>query len=189
MAYSLRARARSALNLSVAALLTLVAVVGGRSMAEAYVLHGCEYAAGSIDPISYRFYSITGTIKTAFNEGQANWDAAAVPGYFDQQDWSLDPEVPVHDGVYGGGWYGLTSWGCSSGHYTGNEVYMKFDTTEMGTLAAWQRRNIAIHELGHAYGLADVTGTLCRVMNVGKALEGCAVFPASDDISGVNAIY
>ena len=84
---------------------------------------------------------------------------------------------------------GLTTWGCSSGYYNGNEVYMKFDTTEMGTLAAWQRKNIAIHELGHAYGLDDASALVCRVMNAGMALEGCALFPASDDISGVNAIY
>jgi hypothetical protein len=132
---------------------------------------------------------VTGTIQTAFNDGQARWDASAVPGYFDQQDWSLDPEVPVHDGVYGSTWWGLTSWGCSSGYYTGNEVYMKFDTDNMGTLVAWQRRNIAIHELGHAYGLAEVSGSTCRVMNTYKALEGCASFPASDDIAGVNAVY
>jgi hypothetical protein len=41
---------------AIVALLALTAVMVEAPTAQAYVLHGCEYATGSIDPISYRYY-------------------------------------------------------------------------------------------------------------------------------------
>jgi hypothetical protein len=173
----------------VAVLVASTLVMATASPAEAYLRHGCEYDNDSIDPISYRFFSVNSTYENAFTDGQSHWNAAAVPGYFQEKSTSLDPEVNVTDGVYGGGYYALASWGCSGGFYTGNETNIRFDTDTMSSLTTAQKNAIAAHELGHAYGLADVSGSTCRVMYDVKALSGCAWFPASDDINGVNAVY
>lgn len=158
--------------------------------AEAYLFSGCEYDNNSISPISYRYYSLWSSTKTAFTDGQARWDQSSSPGYFAEQWWSTDPEINVTDGVYGADYIALASWRCDAdGTYEGNEMSIKFDTTKMSNLTAAQRRDIAIHELGHSYGLWDVTGSLCRVMYDVKALSGCGWFPASDDVNGVNAVY
>lgn len=185
-------RKRSAILGVVVALALAVAgiQVVAQGTAEAYWRHGCEYDNDSISPISYRYYSLWSSTKTAFTDGQARWDQSASPGYFAEQWWSTDPEINVTDGVYGGGYIALASWRCDDdGTYEGNETSIKFDTTEMSNLTTAQKRDIAIHELGHSYGLWDVTGSLCRVMYDAKALSGCAWFPASDDIAGVNAVY
>jgi hypothetical protein len=169
-------------------LVALALVVVTADPAKAFVTHGCRYDPASIYPISFRFFSVGSSYVTATKAGVSRWKAAAVPGYFQEQSLSLDPEVNVTDGPYGGWYYALTWWGCNSGLYAENEVNLDWDTVNCAGLTAGQKRDIAIHELGHAYGLADVSGSLCRVMNAAKALQGCGYFPASDDINGVNYI-
>jgi hypothetical protein len=189
MAPRLRSSARWTALVLVIGLAALASVVVTADSAQAYVVHGCKYDPASIDPISFRFFSVGSLYVTATKSGVSRWNAAAVPGYFQEQSLSPDPEVNVTDGPYGGEWYALTWWGCTSGLYSGNEVNLDWDTVNSAGLTTTQKRDIAIHELGHAYGLADVSGSLCRVMDAAKAVAQCGYFPASDDINGVNYIY
>lgn len=180
-------------RIEIAALATLVAAVALIAVfpkaAAAYALHGCKYDPDSISPISYRFFSVSDDHEDAFDGGQADWDSAYnVPGHFREQSWSVDPEINVIDGSYSSDWYALASWGCSGGEYTGNEVTIDFDASNTGSLTDDQLVAIAVHELGHAYGL-DERHSACRVMNVPEALDLCTSFPAADDRAGVRAVY
>ncbi len=157
--------------------------------AAAYELHGCKYDPDSISPISYRFFSVSDDHEDAFGDGQADWDSAYdVPGHFSERSASPDPEINVIDGSYSSDNYALASWACSSGEYSGNEVTIDFDASNTGSLTDAQRVVIAVHELGHAYGL-DERSWACRVMNVPEALNACTSFPAADDRAGVRDVY
>lgn len=164
----------------------LVAVTAGP--VQAFTTHGCEYDNNSITPISYRFYSVNSAFETAFTSAQAAWDGTSAPGYFSEQSWSWDPEINVTDGTYSGTWWAQASWGCSSGLYSGNEVNIKFDTSDMSGLSATEKKIVAMHELGHAYGLGHVTSG-CHVMRQGTYKFTCGTMPSSDDVSGVHSIY
>lgn len=177
---------RYSISTVVLATIVFTAVIGV-GVTQAYSLHGCEYDNNSIEPISYRFYSVGATYETAFTSGQAAWDGTPSPGTFTENSTSLDPEINVTDGDFDMGWYASATWGCNDGLYTGNEVNIKFDTENMAGLSAHEKKIVAEHELGHAYGLADVS-TGCRVMRIGTAFT-CGTMPAQDDIDGVNAVY
>lgn len=157
--------------------------------AEAWTLHGCQYVENSINPITYRFRSVGSVQVTAFKNAEAAWDATSAPGYFKETSLSWDPEIDVYDGSYAGTWVALTSWTCTGGYYNGNEVRVKFDTVDLIPYGTSARKDIAIHELGHAYGLGH-TYAGCRVMLDGLDFLDCsASFPASNDVSGVQVLY
>ena len=65
---------------------------------------------------------------------------------------------------------------------------IRYDLSNIGELTDDELVVVSVHELGHAYGLSDQS-SLCRVMNIAKALEFCTSFPAADDQNGVNALY
>jgi hypothetical protein len=157
--------------------------------ANAYVVHNCQYDPDSISPISYKFFDVTSAFQTAFKDGEAAWDATSSPGFFREFPYLVDPEINVTDGSFSGDWLARTTWGCSNGWYSGNEVNIQFDTVDMSDLTAYQKKITAEHELGHAYGLADTPQTGCRVMRQGEYKWTCGSMPAADDINGVNYIY
>ena len=169
----------------------IVLLVSLATSAGAYTFTGCKYDSGSISPIQYRFYSVTSTYVTAFQNAQAKWDQTSSPGYFGENSTSLDPEIPVQDGEYSGSFWAQVAWNCDSdGTYSGNEVsYLRFDTWDMRGLSASQREKVAMHELGHAYGLGHVTSSYCRVMEPGTDKFSCNYLPDSDAVNGVNALY
>lgn len=127
----------------------------------------------------------------AFQGAQAEWDQTSSPGYFGESTTSFDPEIPVHDGSYSGSYWAQVGWSCDSdGTYSGNEVsYLRFDTSDMSGLTTSQREKVAMHELGHTYGLGHVTSSYCRVMEQGTDKFSCSNLPDSDAVNGVNALY
>lgn len=163
--------------------------------ADAYVLNGCKFA-GTSPAISYRRYSLTSSIETAFVGGQAAWDASSAPGYF-YDTTSSTPNIPVYDAYYAGSWWAVASGGCDPGGFKtwyNDRVTIKFDQGDMASLAADEKEMVAIHELGHAYGLAHTNLTCSSpgpaVMRQGSAKFSCSgSAPWSNDVDGVHYIY
>ncbi len=170
--------------------LAFAALTQIQKTADAYEHTGCHYETGTIEPISYRFFSVGSEYETAFVDAEAAWDDTTVPGYFEEHSTSWDPEINVVDGAFMEGYWGETLWACPSdtGNHDGNEVEIRFDTDGMSDKNANQKKLIAEHELGHAYGLAHVFSG-CRVMRPGTSKFFCPDLPASDDVNGVDALY
>ena len=76
-----------------------------------YTLAGCRYDPDSIEPISYRFFSVGSDYETAFKEAEEEWDDTTAPGYFQEQSASFDPEINVTDDYVAENWGGDESMG------------------------------------------------------------------------------
>lgn len=179
--------------LAVGAVLGAFCAVAVVDVAQAYQPQNCTFAVGTINPISWRYFSVSSTYTAASNHGFTSWNATSSPGYFDEQSTSLDPEVNVTDDAYtNSGNYAWWSYACNTGHYSGNEGNFVWDTTESASRTTAQRKRIAVHELGHAYGLAHVgagSSHGCRIMrtDVGYMTDCTITAPTADDINGANA--
>ena len=163
------------------------------SSADAYVPSGCKFSPGSIDPISWRYYSVGSVYVTASNHGFAAWNSTATDGYFEQQSLSFDPEVSVTDDPYNNNLYAWWTYSCSAGLYSGNEGTFVWNTTNSAGRSVDQKKRIATHELGHAYGLDHVgsgAAAGCRIMrtDVGTMTDCTITYPAADDIAGANTV-
>ncbi len=173
-------------------LLTLTGQVSaaGDSDDSGYAFRGCKYDPDTIEPISYRFFSVGSIYETAFKEGEKAWDQTTVPGYFHEHSRSVDPEINVIDSRSSGQWDAMMTGQCptDTGLYEGNEVEIEFNTRKMAPLTAKQKKIVAMHELGHAYGLAHVPDG-CRLMRQGAYKFTCGTMPSADDIAGVTALY
>lgn len=167
-----------------------------------YTFTGCRYDPESIDPISYRFFSVGSDYETAFKEAEEEWDDTSAPGYFKEHSSSLDPGVNVTDDEYLDTWGGFVGNHCNIyasspsiggiriGNHTGNEVELKFNTRVMDSLSATDKKFVAMHELGHAYGIDHVSSG-CRLMRENlDDYNSCGTdIPSADDIDGVAELY
>ena len=172
-----------------ASLLTFALLLAFAPPAEASY-NGCRYDPDTIDPISYQFFEIQGQVKTAFRNGEAVWDSTSAPGYFYEDRYSTDPEITVKDYFSMASWAGDKTGTCidATGLWKNNEVVITFNNTQMQLFNDYQRKIIAMHELGHAYGLSDVT-TTCRLMKQGDEKFTCASMPRPAEVELVEYLY
>lgn len=162
--------------------------------ASAYVPLNCKFA-GHNPNITYNYGSMLQIFKDAFGGAQSNWDATSVPGVFTYAPADLDPMINVKGASYVWGDWAQTGGYCSSGLWVSEEVDSSFNQRTMGSLTAAQKKIVATHELGHAYGLADNPVQSCSastkaVMQQGSVKFGCGSTPPwSDDQNGVFHVY
>ncbi len=165
--------------------------VTSASAAQAYKTAGCRYKTDSINPISYRFFSVSKTNESSTKYGATAWNDTSAPGYFKEQSNSLDPEVNITDDPFPKeNAYAWVASSCNKGFYRGNEVNLVWNTSLISTRTKTQKKRIATHELGHAYGLGHVTKG-CHIMRVdiGYLADCNRTTPSTDDIKGVKSLY
>ncbi len=167
--------------------------------ASGYVLNGCKYS-GTNPTIDYRFYSVGPTYQSAFNSGASAWDSTSAPGYFHYAPSASDPEIEVYDVWSQDTKWAWTSGGCNSGGgqtWYGNETTITFNTRTMSGLSSTEKKIVAVHEMGHSYGLAHSSlgcGTYTEpVMRSDPTwvFDNCgnSNAPYPNDVAGVNQIY
>lgn len=163
--------------------------------AQAYNLW-CGKFAGTSPPIGFQFANASVTFNDRFREAADNWNSKDVPGTL-VPDFSSDPEITVSSGSFASeDWWGLTSASaCGDPVWPGNEVTIKFNYTTVAAdgLTAGNIRRVAVHEIGHAYGLWHDSMTCTgdkKVMEQGFEKFGCSGTPPwDDDQDGVRARY
>ncbi len=187
---------RVAVPAVLAAALTLAMLITFASPAEAadpyYVLGPCRYDPDLIAPITYRFYGVEDRYETAFKDGEAKWDSTSAPGYFVETSGS-SPEIRVYDRfVDMVDWNAMMMGSCPSntGLWNGNAVSITFNRQKMDGHGSVSKKNTAMHEIGHAYGLSHVSAG-CRLMRRDRiTVNTCGLsLPTSDDVDGVIARF
>jgi hypothetical protein len=137
----------------------LLVLFGTARSAEAYTLNGCKYP-GTDPVIEYKFFSVTGTWQLSHMNGAGAWNTwTTLPGVFVSTSGS-DPEIRVYDGDYAWGYVAVTSGGCASGGgqpWYNDRVDISYNTRTTDGYSSIERRLVATHELGHAYGLGHST--------------------------------
>ena len=153
-------------------------------------LCGCFYSDSP--NIYYRPHYMTAYYIDLMDEARRAWNARAVPGYIHYSPSSTDPNINVFDNNYSWGAWAITVYSCNScGKWTSDQVDIQFNDRTMNDsrLSYSQRRNVLIHELGHAYGLEHVSHSQCgiTVMLTDAAVRCSGSPPWYDDDAGVNA--
>lgn len=185
---------RSAVLLTVLAAVLTQLVVGAATRADAYVLIGCKFD-GTSPTIGYKFMNASLTFNDRLREAAGNWNSKDVPGSFTEVSGS-DPEIEVSSGSYASNsnWAWVTG-GCNNNPpgWNANEVTLTFNYSTVSGLTQQNIRRIAIHELGHTYGLHHDSMTCSgvpKVMETGTNKFNCSGTPPwADDQAGVKAIY
>ena len=189
-------RTRRAVLAAITALAAVTAMLVSAEPSSAYTFIGCKWGGsfGASSSITYHFSSLSSTWVTAFNQGQYAWDTKPVPGTFVPTSSTTTMNLLVRDYSMDLDAYGTTFYSCSGGTFSNNQT-MDFNSTAQ--LTGLSMSLVAMHELGHSYGLGHALNG-CSDQHIGPAImqpeatvnHKCGGSPPyADDVNGVNARY
>lgn len=184
---------RRALAALLASGLTLVSTIGLAESANAAVppFSGCRYSGS--DPTLKIAYSgsLVEPHRYALVDAANRWNRTPAPGAFSvsQTGANIRGWTEYSSETY----WAVTVGSCGSDIYWDTTVDIWFNSRTFDALSTYQKSVVAVHELGHAYGLAHVQmncGGRPSVMEQGEEKFGCPLTPPwNDDVIGVQNIY
>ncbi|MBB4692719.1 matrixin family metalloprotease [Paractinoplanes abujensis] len=130
----------------------------------------------------------------ALSRGMTRWNDSPAPGQFRSVTSGANVNAwQVYSSSTDWAWVtpNGTGTGCPTGYYFATND-LTFNTRTMDSLSERQQWVVAVHELGHVYGLAHTSSSCNRpsVMKTGTDKFNCTGTPPwNDDITGVTNIY
>lgn len=166
-------------SLLTAFLLGCSAIFLAMPSATAYTFNGCKWASANI---TYN-NTTSGVNRTAFANATSEWSSKTDANLSSNTGSSNFFLVASNQGASGFG--GFTTTECPGGRTF--RVNSSLNTYYSNSYSAGQRQAMATHEMGHGLGLDHVSTTSAIMYRA--PLSSTSIFPKTDDIRGVNALY
>jgi len=183
-------RARRSFAFPVPFLIICAAIITVAPRAHAYSLEHCKWHSATIKFLPYGPASPGGPYYTPAVNAANAWTGTPTPIYYEQVSGG-SYNVLVNASNYGAtGFDGITYWVCSNGYFSGI-VGSAWNTYYANGYSSTGKKQVMVHELGHALGLAHNNSDCYVIMYPSSdRYFVCHIStPQEDDINGANAIY